>query len=83
VLSRAQAGRLARHLAPLPVSNPKQHPLKRKNEPLANATGKEPLWISSSDIAIRLALIPKAIHYSKVGLELGKLIFHGRGYAPP
>ena len=82
-LSRTQAGRLARRLAPSAVSNPEQHTHKGKNEPLAHAIGKETLRRSISDIVIRLALIPKAIHYSKVGLELGKLIFHGRGYAPP
>lgn len=33
-------------------------------------------WIST-------ALIPRVIYYSRVGLELGKLVAHQRGMAPP
>ncbi|KAF2401779.1 hypothetical protein EJ06DRAFT_581027 [Trichodelitschia bisporula] len=31
----------------------------------------------------RTALVPKTIHYSKVGLELGKLVFEGQKMSPP
>lgn len=29
------------------------------------------------------ALIPQVVYYSRVGLELGKLVAHQRGMAPP
>ncbi len=39
------------------------------------------IWSKHTDKA--LGLIPQAVYYSKVGLELGKLIAHQRNMAPP
>lgn len=32
---------------------------------------------------ISLAMIPPTLYYSKVGLELGKLVFRGQNMSPP
>lgn len=36
-----------------------------------------------TDFTLALAMIPPTLYYSKVGLELGKLVFRGQNMSPP
>ena len=55
------------------------------NEDLAPLTGLWPLWDVEEAIANlgAVALYPPALYYSKVGLELSRLVFQGQKMSPP